>query len=271
MTRQHAGFAGVVQHEWPRPRAWARPSGSTRASRRCPASARRSRSGCARSGSLGRDLLLHRPRRYERAADEIAISQLWGDEEVVIAGVVQDVRTRRLGGRRSIVTARDRGRERLDQRVVVQPALARSRSCRPGRTCGCAGKLGRYGFDVKSYDVGEPRATADFAPVYPASEQVPSTQLRELVRARSPSTCATSTIRCRPSSSCRCGATRSRAVHFPRRRGGGRGGAQAARARRAGRAAARRRALARRRCRRGAARAARRAGRRATARCCRSS
>jgi ATP-dependent DNA helicase RecG len=45
------------------------------------------------------------------------------------------------------------------------------------------GKLGRHGFDVKSFDIGAPRATADFAPVYPASEQVPSTKLRELMRA----------------------------------------------------------------------------------------
>ena len=45
------------------------------------------------------------------------------------------------------------------------------------------GKLGRYGFDVKSYDVGEARATADFAPVYGASEAVPSWRLRELTRA----------------------------------------------------------------------------------------
>src|SRR5262249_35731472 len=34
-----------------------------------------------------------------------------------------------------------------------------------------------------SYDVGDTRATADFAPVYPASEAVPSWRLRELVRA----------------------------------------------------------------------------------------
>jgi len=44
------------------------------------------------------------------------------------------------------------------------------------------GKLGRYGFDVKSYDIGEARRTADYAPVYPASEQIASTRLRELVR-----------------------------------------------------------------------------------------
>src|SRR5438445_505823 len=42
---------------------------------------------------------------------------------------------------------------------------------------------GRHGFDVKSYDLAEARATADFAPVYRASEAVPSWRLRELVRA----------------------------------------------------------------------------------------
>ena len=52
------------------------------------------------------DLLFRRPRRYEAAADEIAISELWGDEEVAIAGVVESVRLRRLPRRRSIVTAR---------------------------------------------------------------------------------------------------------------------------------------------------------------------
>ena len=128
-----------------------------------------------------RDLLLHRPRRYERAVDEIAISQLWGEEEVAIAGEVVDVRTRRLGGRRSIVTARIRdGSGAIGASWFNQPWLAEKLT--PGTHLRLRGKLGRYGFDVKSYDVGAPRATADFAPVYPASEQVPSSRLRELVR-----------------------------------------------------------------------------------------
>jgi ATP-dependent DNA helicase RecG len=128
------------------------------------------------------DLLLHRPRRYERAADEIAISQLWGDEEVVIAGVVQDVRTRRLAGRRSIVSAvvRDDSGS-ISASWFNQPWLLEKLV--PGTQVRLRGKLGRYGFDVKSYDVGERRATADFAPVYAASEAVPSTRLRGLVRA----------------------------------------------------------------------------------------
>src|SRR2546425_319319 len=93
MTRMHAGFTGVVQDSWPRPRGWAPP---------------------------------HR-------LDLLDVNTLPG----------------------------------------VGPTLAKR----------LRGKLGRYGFDVKSYDIGETRKTADFAPVYPASEQIPSARLRELVRA----------------------------------------------------------------------------------------
>ena len=95
----HPGFAGVVQNDV----AAAARLGQAperldelERRRRCPASARRSPSDLRALG-LGsvRDLLLHRPRRYERAVDEIAISQLWGDDEVAIAGEVVDVRMRR--------------------------------------------------------------------------------------------------------------------------------------------------------------------------------
>jgi ATP-dependent DNA helicase RecG len=184
MTRMHAGFTGVVQDEWPRPRGWTPPE-------RVAATTIDALPGVGaalakRLRALGiatvRDLLLHRPRRYERAVDEIAISQLWGDDEVAIAGEVVDVRTRRLGGRRSIVTARVKDESgTIGASWFNQPWLAERLT--PGTHLRLRGKLGRYGFDVKSYDVGAARATADFAPVYPASEQVPSTRLRELARA----------------------------------------------------------------------------------------
>jgi ATP-dependent DNA helicase RecG len=128
------------------------------------------------------DLLLRRPRRYESAAEEVAISQLWGEEETVIAGVVRSVRSRRLRGRRSLVTAQVAdGTGSISASWFNQPWVADR--LRPGTTVRLRGKLGRYGFDVKSYDVGETRATADFAPVYGASEAVPSWRLRELARA----------------------------------------------------------------------------------------
>ena len=113
------------------------------------------------------------------------------------------------------------------------------------------GKLGRHGFDVKSYDVGAPSATADFAPVYPASEAgAVDAAPRARPSARSPSTRATSPIRCRPSSSCRCAATRSPRCHFPRDERTPSWRAAPPRPRRAARPAARRRPLARRRRRR---------------------
>ena len=183
MTRAHAGFTGVVQREWLRPRGWVAPErvaalGIDTLPGVGAALAKRLR---ALGIETVLDLLQHRPRRYELAVDEIAISQLWGDEEVAIAGVVQDVRTRRLGGRRTIVTARIKDASgTIGASWFNQPWLVDKLT--PGTHLRLRGKLGRYGFDVKSYDVGEAQATADFAPVYPASEQVPSTKLRDLVR-----------------------------------------------------------------------------------------
>ena len=183
MTRMHAGFTGVVQDDWPRPRAWARPERLDAGIESLPgvgaALAKRLR---ALGLETVRDLLLHRPRRYESAVDEISISQLWGDDEVAIAGEVVDVRTRRIGGRRTIVTARIKDVSgSIGASWFNQPWLADKLT--PGTHVRLRGKLGRHGFDVKSFDIGAARATADFAPVYPASEQVPSTKLRELMRA----------------------------------------------------------------------------------------
>src|SRR5436853_6242667 len=56
--------------------------------------------------STVRDLLEHRPRRYETAADEVSIAQLGGTEEVVIVGEVLNVTKRPLRGRRTLVNAR---------------------------------------------------------------------------------------------------------------------------------------------------------------------
>ena len=187
MTRMHAGFTGVVQHEWPRPRAWARPERLDLGLDTLPGVGA---TLAKRLRALGletvRDLMLHRPRRYESAVDEITISQLWGDGEVAIAGEVVSVRTRRIGGRRTIVTAQIKDASgSIGASWFNQPWLADKLT--PGTHLRLRGKLGRHGFDVKSFDVksfeeSALRATADFAPVYPASEQVPSTKLRELLR-----------------------------------------------------------------------------------------
>jgi ATP-dependent DNA helicase RecG len=185
MTRNHAGFTGVVQHEWPRPRAWTPPQhldtldvstlpgvGVTMAKR-------------LRGFGIStvRDLLFHAPRRYESAVDQVSISKLGQvDEEVAIEGRVVSARSRPLRGRRTIVNAilRDDSGATVNVSFFNQPWLAEKLTA--GTHLRVRGKLGRYGFEPKSYDIGEAKRTADRAPVYPASEQIPSNRLRELVR-----------------------------------------------------------------------------------------
>jgi ATP-dependent DNA helicase RecG len=127
-----------------------------------------------------RDLLEHRPRRYESAADEVSIADLRGEEEVVIAGEVLNVAKRPLRGRRTLVTARVfDGTAPVTAAWFNQPWVADQ--LKPGQHVRLRGKPSRYGFDVKAYDIGEGEATADFAPVYPASEEIPAKRLRTLV------------------------------------------------------------------------------------------
>jgi ATP-dependent DNA helicase RecG len=184
MTRKHAGFSGMVpEGDWPRPACWAQPERLEFGVETLPGVG----AGLARKlRALGLehvdDVLFRRPRRYESAADEVAIAQLWGDEEVAIAGVVETVKLRRTSRRLTIVTAKIADSTgSISASWFNQPWLAEK--LLPGTTVRLRGRLGRHGFDVKSYDLGEARATADFAPVYAATEALPSTRIRELVRA----------------------------------------------------------------------------------------
>jgi ATP-dependent DNA helicase RecG len=65
-----------------------------------------------------------------------------------------------------------------------QPWL--ERQLQQGTAVRLRGRQGRYGFDVRSFDIGDAEATADFAPVYPASEEITPKKLRELVSAALP-------------------------------------------------------------------------------------
>jgi ATP-dependent DNA helicase RecG len=185
MTRIHPGFTGVVQHEWPRPRGWTPPQlldvrdVSTLAGVG-PTLAKRLR---AFGISSVRDLLDHAPRRYESAAEQVSIAKLGLTEgEVAIEGRIVSARARPLRGRRTLVNAavRDESGGQITAQFFNQPWLVEKLT--PGTHIRLRGKLSRFGFEVKSYDLGEAKRTADFAPVYPASEQIPSTRLRELVR-----------------------------------------------------------------------------------------
>ncbi|HEX4930554.1 MAG TPA: DEAD/DEAH box helicase, partial [Gaiellaceae bacterium] len=126
------------------------------------------------------DLLDHRPRRYERPAPERRISELFGDEEVLIEGEVLRASLRRGRGRLQILTAQvSDGTGVVSATWFNQPWLKDKLT--PGTHVRLRGQQNRYGFAVKSYDLNGGSATADFAPVYPASEEVSAAKLRELV------------------------------------------------------------------------------------------
>ncbi|HEY3463346.1 MAG TPA: ATP-dependent DNA helicase RecG [Gaiellaceae bacterium] len=142
-------------------------------------------------GRLGlatvRDVLEHRPRRYETAADEVSIAALRQGEEVVVSGRVLNVEKRPMRGRRRtrIVARVDDGTAAVSVTWFNQPWLVDR--LKPGTPVRLRGKLGRFGFEPRSYDVGEEaRATADFAPVYPAAEEIAAATVRRVVDAALP-------------------------------------------------------------------------------------
>jgi RecG-like helicase len=51
----------------------------------------------------------------------------------------------------------------------------------PGTPVRLRGRLHRGDFHVRAYDLGEISATADYAPVYPAGEEITPKKLRALV------------------------------------------------------------------------------------------
>jgi ATP-dependent DNA helicase RecG len=134
-----------------------------------------------------RDVLEHRPRRYETAADEVSIAALRQGEEVVVSGRVLNVEQRPMRGRRRtrIVARVDDGTAAVSVTWFNQPWLVDR--LKPGTPVRLRGKLGRFGFEPRSYDVGdEARATADFAPVYPAAEEIAAATVRRVVETALP-------------------------------------------------------------------------------------
>ena len=175
-----AGFAGLETPEsWPRPRSAPRPElldasvGSLAGVG--PTIARR----LARLGlkTVG-DLLWRRPRRYEEPVPTKRICDLFGDEEAVIEGVVRSATSRRRG-RLKILTARiaDETGE-IKATWFNQPWLEAKLVA--GTAVRVRGRANRHGFAVSSYDLDGDSETADFAPVYPAGEDITQKKLRDL-------------------------------------------------------------------------------------------
>ena len=227
-TRSQPGFAALdPPAAWPRPRGFAAPehldAGIDALPGVGPALKRKlTRLGLATVG----DLLAHRPHRYEEPAPERPISHVFGEEEVAIAGRVLRIGSRRARGRLTIQTARVRDESgEIDAVWFNQPWLVEKLPA--GTHVRLRGQRGRRsGFQVRSHDVGEAEATADYAPVYPATEDVTPKKLRELVGealpvARAlPDSLSAAPPRARaPSASCRRAARAAPAALA--RRGGG--------------------------------------------------
>jgi ATP-dependent DNA helicase RecG len=180
-----AGFAGEGVGTWPRPRLFPRPETLERSVETLPGVGPAVKQKLERLGlaTVG-ELLLHRPFRYEQPVDELRIAELGGEDEVAIRGEVLSVSKRRRG-RLQMLTARvSDGSATISATWFNQPWL--ERQLQPGTAVRLRGRQGRYGFDVRSFDIGNGQATADFAPVYPASEEITAKKLRELVGAALP-------------------------------------------------------------------------------------
>ena len=117
------------------------------------------------------------------AAEEVAIAKLGLSEgEVAIEGRVVSARSRPLRGRRTIVTATiTDGRGPIGASFFNQPWLAEK--LRAGTQLRLRGQARALRLRREALRHRRGARTADHAPVYPASEQIPSTRLRELVRA----------------------------------------------------------------------------------------
>jgi ATP-dependent DNA helicase RecG len=188
-ARRQTVFAGLDQ-----PRAWPptprapRPARLTHGLDTLPGVAGTTQRKLGRLGlATVRDVLEHRPRRYETAADVVSVAALRQGEEVVVSGRVLNVEKRPLRGRRRsrIVARVDDGTATVSVTWFNQPWLLER--LQPGTEVRLRGKLGRFGFEPRSYDLGEEaRATADFAPVYPAAEEIAAATVRRVVDAALP-------------------------------------------------------------------------------------
>jgi ATP-dependent DNA helicase RecG len=182
MTRLPTGFAVLdPSAEWARPRASCRPTALER-----PLDGLRGvgPSASKRLAKLGLhtvgDLLGHAPRRYETAAPERRIADLLAEEEVAVAGVVGDVTVRRPRRRLAIVRARVHDESGEVTAIWFNQEWLATKLA-PGTAVRLRGRLQRGEFHVRAYDLGDVLATADYAPVYPAGEEITPQRLRALV------------------------------------------------------------------------------------------
>jgi ATP-dependent DNA helicase RecG len=180
--RESTEFAALAPPKrWPPPRSTPRPE---RLDQELDALAGVGPAVKRRLAKLGlrtiRELLQHRPHRYESAVPERRIADLLAEEEAAIAGEVRRVSVRRPSRRLAIVQARVADESDEITAVWFNQVWLKDKLL-PGTRVRLRGQLRRNEFTVRSYDLNGVSATADFAPVYPASEELTVKKLRELV------------------------------------------------------------------------------------------
>ena len=174
------GFGGIEAPErWPRPPSSPRPEllDASIETLRGVGPTLTKRLGKLGIATVG-DLLWQRPRRYEEPVPTKRICDLFGDEEAAIEGIVRSATSRRRG-RLKILTARvaDETGE-IKATWFNQPWLESKLVA--GTAVRIRGRANRHGFAVSSYDLDGESETGDFAPVYPATEDVAQKRLRDL-------------------------------------------------------------------------------------------
>ena len=185
-TRLPAGFSGVdPPATWPRPRVGFRDHVLERPLTSLPGVGPALQRKLAKLGleRVG-DLLEHRPRDYQQPAPVRRIVDLFGEDEAVIETEVERVSVRRA---RRVTLVKARVSDASGAITAVwfnQPWLADK--LRAGTRVRLRGSLRGAEFSVRTYDVDDGPATADFAPVYPATEDLNVNKLRELVAAALP-------------------------------------------------------------------------------------
>jgi ATP-dependent DNA helicase RecG len=128
-----------------------------------------------------RDLLYHRPRRYDPPAPRRRIADLLGAEEATIEGEIvragkRPTRRRRL----TIVEAHVRDDSGVLPAIWFNQVWLADR-LRPGTRVVLRGALERSEFVVRDYDLDEDDSLSRVAPVYRASEAISAKRLRDIV------------------------------------------------------------------------------------------
>jgi ATP-dependent DNA helicase RecG len=180
------GFAGADADEWPRPHTFPRAEALERSVEVLPGVGPTVKKRLERLGlhTLG-DLVEYPPRDYQRPLRETPIAEIRVEEEAAIAGTVRSASSRRARGRLTILKAIVEDESGgVTATWFNQPWLEARLT--PGTRIRLRGALRRGEFNVKSYDIGEGEATADYAAIYPASEDITAKKLRELVGAALP-------------------------------------------------------------------------------------